>query len=85
LEQVCLEIVILSTKMAKKLVRYELNEGDIEATLNYLKTNKDPNSTREDAINFLQGAQATIHMASHAIEGVKSLKELQNRLKKKES
>ncbi len=71
--------------MAKKQDRNELSEEDIEATLKYLKTNKDPKSTREDAISFLQGAQATIHLASHSKEGIKALKELQKKLKRKES
>lgn len=51
--------------MAKKPVKYEINEQDIESTLRYLKANVDPNATREDAIAKLEELQAGVHLVGH--------------------
>lgn len=46
---------------------YEKTEDDIMATIRYLRTNGEPNATREEAIEFLEGMQATAHLAAHKI------------------
>ncbi|MEK7617450.1 MAG: hypothetical protein AAB414_05375 [Patescibacteria group bacterium] len=60
--------------MAKKPVKYEINEQDIESTLRYLKANVDSNATREDAIAKLEELQAGVNLIGH--KGQKELEKL---------
>lgn len=46
---------------------YKMTEEDIEATVRYLRTHGEPNATRDDAIEYLNGMQATLHLAAHKI------------------
>lgn len=44
---------------------YEINEKDIDSTINYLKTVDPENATPEMAIAFLEQLQASVHMMAH--------------------
>lgn len=50
-----------------KNVGYQITEKDIEGILWYLRTNKDKNATREDAIKFLEENADAAHILSHKI------------------
>jgi len=61
---------------------YEISEEDIEKVIKYLKHTDPQNANREGAIRFLEGVQATSHMAAHSEEGLKALKDLLKELKR---
>jgi hypothetical protein len=45
--------------------RYEINEKDVESTINWLKINDPENANREKAIAMLEDLQAGFHQMSH--------------------
>ena len=60
---------------------YEINEKDIESTLNWLKINDPENANREKAIAMLQDLQAVFHQMSHNSPDL--LDQLQNKVLRK--
>jgi cytochrome oxidase Cu insertion factor (SCO1/SenC/PrrC family) len=48
--------------MAKE---YQINEKDIDSTINYLKSVDPENATPEMAIAFLEELQARVHILAH--------------------
>ena len=46
---------------------YQITDQDIEGVLRYLRTNKDKNATREDAIKFLEENVDMAHEIAHKI------------------
>jgi hypothetical protein len=53
--------------MKKKTTGYQMTEEDILATINYLRLTKNPDATREDAIEFLEYHQSLAHLGAHKI------------------
>lgn len=46
---------------------YQITEKDIDGILGYLRTNKDKNATREDAIKFLEENADMAHELAHKL------------------
>ncbi len=53
--------------MIKKNQGFQITEKDIESILWYLRTNKDKNATREDAIKFLEENADMAHELAHKL------------------
>jgi hypothetical protein len=60
---------------------YEINEKDIDSTINYLKTIDPDNATPEMAIAFLEELQARVHLLAH--ENPELLERIYRELKEK--
>lgn len=60
---------------------YELNEKDIDSTINFLRTIDPDNATPEMAIEFLEELQAGVHKLAHT--SPEQLTELYKELKEK--
>lgn len=60
---------------------YEINEKDIESTINWLKINDPENANREQAIAMLEDLQAGFHKMSH--NSPELLDQLQNKVLRK--
>lgn len=50
--------------------QYEINEKDIESTINWLNINDPENATREQAIAMLHDLQSGFHQMSHSNPGL---------------
>ena len=50
-----------------KTIGYKITEKDIEGTLHFLRTNKNKEATREDAIAYLEDHQPLAHMVAHKV------------------
>jgi len=46
---------------------YKITEKDIEATIQYLKVNGQPDATRDDAVAFLEEHKSLAHLTAHEI------------------
>ena len=53
--------------MTTKNQGFQITEKDIEGILWYLRTNKDKNATREDAIKFLKENADMAHELAHKL------------------
>ena len=78
-----MKIAILTNDMTKKFEGYEITEEDIQKVLNSMRE-ENPEASREDAIQFLEGAKATMHLAAHKIVNEEKAKKIKTKKKTKQ-